>query len=225
MTAISLQNYYMPNLANTPDGSYINTTWVRYAKPLAGGKLLLRASAPISTLGVPGSNGVVNTANGLGDINAFLSYNFVQNATTTIGAGPLISTPSSTNQLLGSGKWQTGFAVVAFIAKSPVFQYGALLTWQTSFAGQSDRESTNMAAIQPFYFWQVGNGYYFRGVPIWVFDIENKAYSVPIALGFGKVVKLGDKVFNLYAEPQYSVLVKETQPVFQVLMGINLQIM
>ncbi len=225
MTALSFQNYYFPKLAESPEDAFMNTTWVRFAKPIAKGKLLLRASMPFSTLGVPNVNGVVNTTSGLGDFNAFLSYNFISNATTTMGIGPSITAPTATDDLLGAGKWQGGFAFVAFVAKSPVFQFGGLITWQASFAGDADRQSTNLGAIQPFYFWQLGKGTYLRGVPIWVLDFEKDAYSFPIALGIGKVVKMGSTVFNMYVEPQYSIYVKGTQPVFQVLTGINLQFM
>lgn len=224
MTALVFQNYYMPKLSDAPADAFMNTTWVRFAKPFSDGKLLLRASAPISTIGMPStSSGNVSTTNGLGDMNAFLSYNFISKANATVGVGPFLTAPTATETELGAGKWQAGFAFVAFIVKSEVFQVGGLVTWQASFAGQKDRPNTNMAAIQPFYFWQLGKGTYLRGAPIWVFDLENDAYSTPIALGIGKVLKVGNTMFNLYVEPQYSILIKGTQPQFQVLTGINLQ--
>ncbi|WP_417859088.1 hypothetical protein [Xanthomarina gelatinilytica] len=225
MTALSFQNYYMPKLSEAPDAAFMNTTWVRFAKPIAKGKLLLRASMPFSTLGMPNVNNVVNTTSGLGDFNAFLSYNFISNETTTMGIGPSVSAPTASDDLLGTGKWQGGFAFVAFVAKSPVFQFGGLITWQASFAGESDRQNTSLAAVQPFYFWQLGKGTYLRGVPIWVLDFKKEAYSIPLALGIGKVVKVESTVFNLYVEPQYSIYVEGVQPVFQLLAGINLQFM
>jgi hypothetical protein len=223
MTALNFHNYYVPKLTNAPADSYTNTSWVRFAKPFANGKLLLRASAPINTVGTPDATGVVTTTNGLGDINAFLSYNFVSKPTATMGIGPLITAPTAAHQALGSGKWQGGLAFVAFIVKSPVFQYGGLITWQTSFAGDDSRSNTNNAAVQPFYFWQLGGGTYMRGAPVWYFDIENGTYNVPISLGIGKVVKVGKTVFNLFVEPQYTMLSFGTQPQFQLFTGINLQ--
>ncbi|WP_233621984.1 hypothetical protein [Flavobacterium agrisoli] len=223
MTAISFQNYYMSKLTNAPEGSYMNTTWVRFAKPLAAGKFLLRVSTPLSTVGMPDINGTLRTTSGLGDINAFMSYNFVSKPTTTMGIGPLLAAPTATDNALGSGKWQAGFAYVAFFAKSPVFQYGALVTWQTSFAGHDDRSKTSLGAIQPFYFWQLGKGTYLRGAPIWVFDFANDSYSVPIGIGAGQVVKVNKTMFNIYLEPQFSALTDGVQPQFQLLAGINLQ--
>lgn len=223
MTALNVHNYYIPKLTDAPDDAYMNNAWVRFAKPFSDGKLLLRISAPINTIGIPNGLGTVESTNGLGDINAFLSYNFVSEPSKTIGVGPLLVAPTATETALGSGKWQGGFAFVAFIANSPKFQFGGLITWQASFAGDSDREDTSFAAVQPFYFWQLGKGTYIRGAPIWVFDLKNSTYQVPIGLGIGKVVKVENTVFNLFLEPQYAILHKGTQPQVQIFTGINIQ--
>lgn len=225
MTALNFHNYYIPKLTDAPDDAYMNNAWIRFAKPFSDGKLLLRISAPINTLGLPSGNGSINSTNGLGDINAFLSYNFVSESSKTIGVGPLLVAPTATETELGTGKWQGGFAFVAFIANSPTFQFGGLVTWQASFAGDSDRPDTSLAALQPFYFWQLGKGTYLRGAPIWVFDLKNSTFHVPLALGIGKVVKVNNTVFNLFVEPQYSILHKGTQPQVQIFTGINLQFM
>ena len=223
MTALNFHNYYVPKLSDAPSDAYLNNAWIRFAKPMAGGKLLMRISMPISTVALPDRFGGVSSTSGLGDVNAFLSYNFVSESNKTMGVGPLLVAPTASEAILGSGKWQAGFAFVAFIANSPTFQFGSLITWQTSFAGESDRNDTNLGAFQPFYFWQLGKGTYLRGAPIWVFDFENETFHVPIALGIGKVVKVDRTVFNLFIEPQYSILTKGTQPQFQLFTGINLQ--
>ena len=223
MTALNFHNYYVPKLSDASSDAYLNTAWIRFAKPMAQGKLLMRISMPISTIAVPDRFGGVTSTNGLGDINAFLSYNFVSESNKTLGVGPLLVAPTASETILGSGKWQAGFAFVAFFANSATFQFGSLITWQASFAGDSNRNNTNLGAFQPFYFWQLGKGTYLRGAPIWVFDFENETFHVPIALGIGKVVKVERTVFNLFVEPQYSILTEGTQPQFQLFMGINLQ--
>lgn len=222
-TAFNIQNYYTSKLTNSPASAYMNTGWLRYAKPFSNGKFLLRVSAPISTIGSPDSAGIVQSVSGLGDANAFVSYSFISKPNATVGIGPLLVAPTASQEELGSGKWQAGFAFVAFIVHSPVFQFGGLVTWQASFAGDKDRSNTNLIAVQPFYFWQLGKGTYLRGAPIWAFNIENKAYSIPIGLGIGKVVKVGKTIYNMFIEPQYTMLSSGTQPQFQLFMGINLQ--
>ena len=223
MTALNFHNYYIPKLTDAPDDAYMNTSWIRFAKPLVKGRLLFRLSAPLNTAAFPDGLGSVDARNGLGDINAFVSYSFVSKPTATLGVGPLVVAPTATDDALGAGKWQGGLAFIAFIAGSPVFQFGGLVTWQASFAGDPDRSSTNLMAVQPIYFFQLGKGTYLRGAPIWAFDIKNSAYHIPLALGFGQVVKVGNTVFNRFIEPQYSMLHKGTQPQFQLFTGLNIQ--
>lgn len=223
MTSVGFQNYYMPKLTNAPADAYMNSSWIRFAKPLANGKLLMRISAPLTTIAMPDVNNVVGTTNGLGDINALLAYSFVSNATTTLGGGIMLTAPTATEKILGTGKWQGGLSLVGFSSKSPVFQYGALVTWQTSFAGDKDRSKTNNGAFQYFAFWQLGQGYYLRSAPIWAFDFKNKQYNIPFALGVGKVIKINNTVFNLFVEPQYTMLHKGMQPQVQMFAGINIQ--
>jgi len=222
MTALNLQNNYVSKLTDAPSDAYANTTWIRYAQPFGGGKFLVRASIPLSTIATP-SNGIVNSKSGLGDINAFVSYNFVSKPSGTFGVGPLLSTPTASEEALGSGKWQGGLAFVAFIAKSPIIQFGGLATWQASIGGDKSRPNTNSASIQPFYFVQLGKGTYLRGAPTWFFDFKNDAYSMPMGAGIGKVIKKENITFNVFIEPQYTMLHSGVQPQFQIFTGINLQ--
>jgi hypothetical protein len=47
---------------------------------------------------------------------------------------------------------------------------------------------------------------------------------VPIGLGVGKVFKAGNVVFNLFAEPQFTVLAEGIwQPRYQTFIGFNTQ--
>jgi hypothetical protein len=127
MTALNFQNYYIPKLSDAPGESYLNNTWIRFATPIAAGKFLLRVSLPFNTIGLPDGNGFVNSTNGLGDVNAFLSYNFISKPAKTIGVGPLLAVPTATETALGTGKWQGGLAFVAFIANSPILPGKPLL--------------------------------------------------------------------------------------------------
>lgn len=106
--ALNLQNNYVTKLTNAPDEAYMNTSWIRYAQPFVKGKLLLRVSVPFSTVAIPNipnlATGIVNTENGLGDMNAFLSYNFISKPTATMGVGPMVTAPTAAENLLGSGK-------------------------------------------------------------------------------------------------------------------------
>jgi len=127
----------------------MNTFWIRGAVPI--GRTLTRASLPLATRPTGGPD----SQSGIGDFNIFTAYLFIANPTTSVGVGPLVVAPTASDDVLGQGKWQLGAAAVAFKA-TPTVQYGGLLTWQASIAGDPDRESTSLMAAQPFATLQLG---------------------------------------------------------------------
>jgi len=57
-----------------------------------------------------------------------------------------------------------------------------------------------------------------------VFDIENDKYNMPVGLGIGKVVPTRKAIFNLFVEPQFTILSHGAgQPELQILIGVNTQ--
>ena len=221
ITAFNIQNYYVSKLTELDDKTADNF-FLRYAQPFNafGGSWLLRATLPYRRVPTPTDN-----VTGIGDLDAFAAYLFdTGNPAVSIGAGPLLSAPTASEDETGTGKWQVGAAAVLFNANSKKFQWGGLLTYQTDFAGDSDRDDVSLFAAQPFYFYQLSKGWYLRGAPIWVYNFENDNYSVPIGLGLGKVWIRGKTVFNLFLEPQYSVADRgAAQPELQYYMALNMQ--
>ncbi len=216
--AFNLQNYYIPELSGGID-STANNFVLRYAQPF--GRWLMRASLPF--LRVP--TGPNTTESGMGDADVFFAYLFdTGNPARSFGVGPQLVLDTASDNATGAGKTQAGVAAVIFDATSQLFQWGALLTYRTDIAGSSSRPDTSVLAAQPFYFFQLGNGNYIRGAPIWVFDLENDTYSVPVGLGFGRVVPTEKVVYNFFIEPQFTILSKGAgQPEFQLLMAVNMQ--
>jgi len=221
MTAFNIQDYYIGELTESDESA--NQAWFRFAKPFSVGETnwIMRASLPISTLPTP-PRGEKET--GIGDLNAFAAYLIdTGNPAVSFGIGPQITAPTGKEEV-ASEKWSAGFANVLFNASSPKFQYGYLLTWQESFAGDDDRADVNMGAFQPFAIYQLGKGNYLRSAPIWVYNFENDNYSVPLGVGAGKVIKKGKTVYNLFVEPQFSVADDgPNQPEWQVFLGFNMQ--
>lgn len=218
MKTFNLHNYYKPTLTGLPDET-ANTFWFRYAQPV--GRFLVRASLPLQTVPVADQ---VDSESGLGDLNAFAAYLAVAQPEFTFGVGPIVTAPTATDDVLGTGKWQGGVAAVVFGVPTPQFQYGGLVTWEGSFAGDDDRDNTSQLAVQPFGIWQLGGGAYLRSSAIWAFNIESGDYNVPLGLGIGKVVKVGTTVFNIFAEPQFTLLHDGAgQPEVQLFIGLNTQ--
>ena len=77
---------------------------------------------------------------------------------------------------------------------------------------------------QPFYFVQLGKGLYVRGAPIAVFNLENNSYHVPVGLGLGKVIPTPSVGYNVFFEPQFTILDRGVgQPELQLFVGFNMQ--
>lgn len=220
-TAVNLQDYYVGEYT-APDKSG-NQFWLRYAQPFSIGqtKWLLRASLPVNTYPV-GPN--ASSTTGFGDLNAFAAYLIdLGDPAVSFGIGPQLTVPTG-KDAVGSEKWSAGFANVLFNAKSHVFQYGYLLTWQASFAGNDGREDINVGAFQPFLFYQLGKGAYLRSAPIWAYNFQNDTYSVPLGFGIGQVIPDGKTVYNLFVEPQVSIADKGAGwPKWQIFFGLNMQ--
>jgi hypothetical protein len=214
--AFNVHNYIVSSLYGMPDAS-ANQLIFRYAQPF--GNVLVRASMPI-VVSAPAND---SPTSGLGDLNIFAIYSKTTSAGNKFGIGPSITAPTGTNDL-GAGKWQIGISALAFIAKSHQLQWGSLLQWQTSFAGDDDRPDVNLLIPQVFGIWQIGGGTYLRSTGIWSFNLETGDYNVPIGLGVGKIVKVNKIVFNIFAEPQFTVLAEGIgQPKFQTFVGFNTQ--
>ncbi len=214
--SFNVHNYVMPSLYGAEDVT-MNQLMLRYAQPV--GRVFLRGTMPFVTQSLPASS----PTTGLGDFSVFAIYKFPSEEGVSYGVGPLLVAPTGSHNL-GQGKWQTGLSAMAFFSKSHVIQLGSLLQWQTSFAGDDDRQDVSLLTPQIFFMWQIGGGTYLRSTGIWSFDLNSGNYNIPVGLGIGKVVKAGKTVFNIFAEPQYSVAGQGIgQPKFQLFVGFNTQ--
>ena len=218
----NLQNQYNGSLTGTD--STANSFFLRGALPVSafGGDWLVRATLPINDFPDPFNGGKTN---GLGDFNVFAAYLMdTGNPNLSFGIGPQITAPTATEDATGSGKWSAGLANVLFNTATPGFQWGYLLTWQASFAGESDRANVNAGAFQPILVKQLGEGWYLRSTAIWTYDFETDNYDIPIGLGAGRVVQTPKTTINLFAEPQFSVASRGNgQMEWGVFAGVNFQ--
>lgn len=221
-TAVSFQNQYTGELTGV--GESANQFYLRVAQPFSflGGRWIARATLPVNTFPTAPD---FDHDTGLGDFNVFAAYLFdVGNPAISFGLGPQITAPTATQDELGSGKWSAGLANVLFNATNPKFQWGYLLTWQASFAGEGDRADVNMGAFQPFLFYQLGQGWYLRSTAVSTYDFETDNYAVPVGLGVGKVIKTEHAVVNMFVEPQYTVADDGPgQPKWGIFAGVNFQ--
>jgi hypothetical protein len=218
VTAVNLHNYFVPTLYGVP-GQSANAMMVRGV--FATSRMILRATLPLSTA----PSGAGDAVSGLGDFNVFDAFLLTSGESKTqFGVGPLLVIPTATDDVLGTGKWQAGGAVVAVSNVTPAVLVFGLVTYQHSFAGDSARATTSVVTAQPGAVFQVGGGYYIRTSGIWQWNTETGDYAIPIGLGAGKVMRAGKAVLNMFLEPQFTVLHEGVgQPAFQLFAGIMAQ--
>lgn len=215
----NLQDYYTPQLFDT--NAHTNDALLRGTLPMAANDFiavpqLLRATLPISTRPDPHSG----YSTGMGDLNLFDIF-LLKTEGVQLGIGPQITAPTAEQDELGTGKWQAGLAAVAIDA-TPRGLLGALVQYQSSFAGDHDREHVETATLQPFLMHNLEKGWYLRSTGTWTFDLKNNTHYIPIGLGAGKAWKSGSNIINAFLEPQWTVERKgDGLPQFTLFAGIN----
>lgn len=217
---MSLHDYYVPKLHQL-DKTWANQTVLRAVLPnkTFGQPQLWRLNVPVVAL----HHDRLGSKSGLGDIT-FMDIFMRSEDGFSWGLGPMLVMPTASNDLLGQGKWQIGTAA-ALVTSRDWGLAGGLLTFQQSFAGDSDREKVKMLSVQPALFYNLPNGFYLRSSAVWTFDLQKHTRAIPLGLGLGKVMKVGEKTtINAFLEPQYSVDKKGAgAPVWQIFGGINIQ--
>lgn len=216
----NLQDQWAPQLYDSDHST--NSLLLRGVLPhlLGGVPQILRATLPIAT--APSTSGNGNTT-GLGDLNLFDLALFKEQG-LVLGIGPQLTLPTASDHALGTGKWQAGLAAVA-VAPQAWGLIGGLVTWQHSFAGESDRPTQNNLSVQPFVIYNLPQGVYLRSTATWNFDLERNNYVIPIGAGVGRVFVQSDgTTINVFAEPQWTVAHHGAgQPKLQLFAGVNLQ--
>jgi hypothetical protein len=215
---INFQDQWAPELYDSDDDT--NALLLRGVIPhkLFGPGQLFRFTLPVVT--APTASG---DTTGLGDLNLIDLFPF-KAGNVEIGIGPQLTLPTASQDETGTGKWQAGLATI-IIAPQKWGLLGGLITWQTSVAGDEDRVDQNGMAVQPFFLYNMPQGWYFRSTAILNFDFERDTYVIPIGTGIGKVsVRPNGTTVNFFAEPQWTVAHDGAgQPKFQMFAGVNLQ--
>lgn len=217
---LNLHDQWAPRLYDVDD--YSNQLLLRGLVPhrIGGTPQLLRFTMPalVTVPDVPDG-----TISGVGDLNLLDLFPF-KAGDLEIGVGPQLTIPTASKDETGTGKWQGGLAGV-LMAPQKWGMLGGLLTWQHSFAGDDDRPTQNNLTFQPFFIYNLPQGYYLRSTATWIFDLERDHYVIPLGAGFGKVwILQGGTTINVFAEPQWTVAHDGAgQPRFQVFAGVNFQ--
>lgn len=90
-----------------------------------------------------------SAAFGMGDILTSFFFSPTSTGSFTVGAGPVVSLPSTTIPTLGTEKWSAGPTVVA-LKQSGAWTYGVLWNQIWSFSGNTARSDVSQMFVQPF---------------------------------------------------------------------------
>jgi hypothetical protein len=217
---LSLQEQYVGSYKELSPDSNANEVSFTAAIPhkLFDLPLILRATLPIVTT----PDHPQPTTTGLGDLTVsdLLLFKWYEQE---FAIGPMFTFPTATEQATGTGKWQVG-AAAASIENEGWGLFGALVTYQHSFAGDSGRPRQNVLQAQPFITVNLPANFYLRTAAVWTFDLEQRTHVIPVGIGVGRVWLLpGGTTLNTSVEPQLTVAHDGVVPAWQILAGVNSQ--
>lgn len=122
-------------------------------------------------------------------------------------AGPTWIFPTAGSDFTGQGKWQLGPAVGAGYITNE-FMIAALAQQWWSYAGETDRKSTNQLNVMPLIFHFFGDGWsvgYSGNILADWRAPAGERWTVPIGLSVGKIVKFGKLPVQVQIASQYFV--------------------
>jgi hypothetical protein len=126
------------------------------------------------------------------------------------GVGPVLQFPTATSDVLGTGKWSAGPALVTFLSVKPLHITTGFLAFNIwSFAGDDDRSDVNSLTFQPFFNYNLSKGWYLTSAPLmtadWEADSDNR-WTVPLGGGIGRVFEIGHQAVNAQLSAYYNVV-------------------
>lgn len=202
------------------DNTWGNTFFFQPGLPIPVGNqgrmvLSIRPVFPVVTSPVfdpSGSGSVSGHETGFGDIQllSLLGPNRIDGIVW--GAGATFKFPTASKDLLGSGKYQAGPAVMLFKLGKPWIVGGLVQHWW-SYAGDEQRSDVNRTDIQYIIrhslpnAWSIGMG---PTISVEWDEDEGERWTVPIGLGVTKTVRFGNTPVKFRAEIHYALIYPET---------------
>jgi hypothetical protein len=162
--------------------------------------LITRTIIPV--IQVPGLAPGVSGTGGLGDIQESLFLSPTKAGPVIWGAGPVISFPTATENILGTKKLSLGPTVVVLRSQGH-WLFGALAQNLFSVAGPSARPNVNQMLLQPFVNYNLPHKWYLTSSPIITANWEARSgerWVVPVGGGVGRIVHLGKQPVNVYTQ-------------------------
>jgi hypothetical protein len=199
--SVPLENDFNPHTGKNKEDSYVFEM-----KPVVPFKLsndwnlITRTVVPV--IQVPDLAPGVSGTSGLGDIQTSFFFSPAKVGKVIWGAGPVISLPTATDDLLGTKKVSIGPTAVALSIQGH-WLFGTLVQNLFSVAGPSARPDVNQMLMQPFVNYNMRHGWYLTSSPVITSNWEassNNRWTVPVGGGVGRIVHFGKLPVNAYAQ-------------------------
>jgi hypothetical protein len=162
--------------------------------------LVTRTVIPV--IQVPDLAPGVNGTSGVGDVQLSLFLSPAKAGAVIWGAGPVVSFPTASQEILGTKKLSVGPTVVVLRSQGH-WLFGTLVQNLFSVAGPSGRPSVNQMLLQPFANYNLKHGWYLTSSPVITANWEvnpNQRWVVPVGGGVGKIVHFGKLPVNMYTQ-------------------------
>jgi hypothetical protein len=191
---------------NPQTGVNKNDSYVLQMKPVVPFRLsndwTLITRTIIPVIQVPDLAPGVRGTTGLGDVQESLFLSPAKAGPVIWGAGPVISFPTATQNILGTKKLSVGPTVVVLRTQGH-WLFGSLVQNLFSVAGPSARKDVNQMLMQPFVNYNLPHKWYLVSSPIITANWEVKPgerWTVPVGGGVGKIVHFGKLPVNIYTQ-------------------------
>jgi hypothetical protein len=201
LISVPFENDFNPQTGINKDDSYVLE--MKPVVPLRLSNdwtLITRTIIPV--IQVPDLAPGVNGTSGLGDVQESLFLSPAKAGPVIWGAGPVISFPTATQDILGTKKLSVGPTVVVLRSQGH-WLFGSLAQNLWSVGGPSARPDVNQMLLQPFVNYNLPHKWYLTSSPIitanWKVSPDER-WVVPVGGGVGKIVHFGKLPVNIYTQ-------------------------
>jgi hypothetical protein len=201
LISVPIENDFNPQTGINKQDSY-----VLEMKPVVPFKLsndwTLITRTIIPVIQVPDLAPGVDGTTGVGDVQLSLFLSPAKAGPVIWGAGPVVSFPTASQEILGTKKVSVGPTVVVLRIQGH-WLFGTLVQNLFSVAGPAARPDVNQMLLQPFANYNLPHGWYLTSSPIITANWEvnpNQRWVVPVGGGFGKIVHFGKLPVNMYTQ-------------------------
>jgi NADPH2:quinone reductase len=201
LISVPFENDFNPRTGINKEDSYVME--MKPVVPLTlsnDWNLITRTIIPV--IQVPDLAPGVDGTSGIGDVQTSLFLSPAKTGAVIWGAGPMVSFPTASQEILGTKKLSVGPTVVVLKIHGH-WLFGTLVQNLFSVAGPSARPNVNQTLMQPFANYNLKHGWYLTSSPIITANWEvnpNQRWVVPVGGGAGKIVHFGKRPVNIYAQ-------------------------